>query len=471
MLNFVQSQKQTLKISPSQIQLLNFFQLNSLELENYIKNELEENPVLEEGSALNDDFLEEDNFVNDNNDHTQDYMDWDEFGEDNLPDYKTRVNNYSEDGNVFSPSIAEVIGWREEIKEQLHVLVSTDRQKILADFLVDSLTDEGYLQVDVDSLVDDVSFSTGIFIEEYEIQYLIDILHKLQPIGLGASNLQECLTMQLERGIQNATVAVAKILVNKHFEELSTRNYDKIKRLGNFSTDEIRDAVALIATLKPQPVVGRVGNELLVKESVIPDYLVMGEGETLDVTLNKKGIPPLHINKSYSEELGSSKAINSYLNAKINAANWLIDAILQRESTMLKTMKTIVKMQKAFFTSGDIRQLKPMVLQDIAESIKMDISTVSRVTSGKYAQTPFGVIHLKDLFTEGMKMDGGEEVSNRQIQIALAELVTNEDKRSPLNDFQLTELLSQQGYQIARRTVAKYREVLDILPAPLRRIL
>jgi RNA polymerase sigma-54 factor len=197
----------------------------------------------------------------------------------------------------------------------------------------------------------------------------------------------------------------------------------------------------------------------------------MGEADNLEVSLNNKGIPPLHINKSYSEELGSSKAINSYLNAKINAANWLIDAILQRESTMLKTMKAIVKLQKEFFHSGDVRQLKPMVLQDIAEYIKMDISTVSRVTSGKYAQTPFGIIHLKDLFTEGMKTDGGEEVSNRQIQIALADLVTNEDKCSPLNDFQLTELLAQQGYQIARRTVAKYRENLDILPAPLRRIL
>lgn len=468
MLNLIQSQKQTLKISPSQIQLLNFFQLNSLELEQYIKNELEENPILEESNSQNDDFSDE-SFSAD--DRTQDYMDWDEFHDDNLPDYRTRVNNFSEDDTFFAPTLVENISWREEVKQQFHLLVDTERQRFLADYLVDSLTDEGYLQVSLDSLVDDVSFSSGMFVDETEIQYLIDILHKLQPVGLGTSNLQECLLMQLERS-HFPTTNIAQKLVKEHFEELATRNYDKLKRLCTFSTDEIKDAVALIATLNPQPVVGgQSATALTVKDNVIPDYIITVEGELLEVSLNSRGIPPLSINKAYSEALGGSKEVNSYLNAKINAANWLIEAIQQRENTMLKTMKAIVKLQKEFFVSGNIRLLKPMVLQDIADQIKMDISTVSRVTSGKYAQTPFGIIHLKELFTEGMKTNSGEEVSNRQIQLVLEELVTKEDKSNPLNDFQLTELLAQRGYQIARRTVAKYREILGILPSTLRRIL
>lgn len=468
MLNFVQSQKQTLKISPSQIQLLNFFQLNSLELEQYIKNELEENPILEEGNSQNDDLADE-NFSTD--DRTQDYMDWDEFHDDNLPDYRTRVNNFSEDDTFFAPTLVESIGWRDEVKEQFHLLLDTERQRFLADYLVDSLTDEGYLQVSLDSLVDDVSFSSGMFVDDSEIQYLIDILHKLEPVGLGTSNLQECLLMQLERS-QCTNAIIAQKLVKDHFDELATRNYDKLKRLCTFSIDEIKEAVALIATLNPQPVVGgQAATTLTVKDNVIPDYVVTVEGELLEVSLNSRGIPPLSINKSYSEALGGSKEANSYLNSKINAANWLIEAIQQRENTMLKTMKAIVKLQKEFFISGNVRLLRPMVLQDIADQIKMDISTVSRVTSGKYAQTPFGIIHLKDLFTEGMKTDSGEEVSNRQIQLVLEELITKEDKNNPLNDFQLTELLSQRGYQIARRTVAKYREILGILPSTLRRTL
>lgn len=468
MLNFIQSQKQTLKISPSQIQLLNFFQLNGLELEQYIKDELEENPVLEEGNDQNDDFTD-DNFNAE--DRTQDYMDWDEFNDDNLPDYRTRVNNFTDDDTVFAPTLVESIGWRDEVKEQFYLLIDSERQRFLADYLVDSLTDEGYLQVSLDSLVDDVSFSSGMFVDEPEIQYLIDILRKLQPIGLGTGNLQECLLIQLERST-DPKATIAKTLVNEYFDELATRNYDKLKRVCAFSSEEIKEAVALIATLNPQPVLGgQASTTLVVKDNVIPDYIVTVEGELLEVSLNSRGIPPLCINKSYSEILGGTKEVNSYLNSKINAANWLIEAIQQRESTMQKTMKAILRMQKEFFVSGNIRSLKPMILQDIAEQIKMDVSTISRVTSGKYAQTPFGMIHLKDLFTEGMKTDSGEEVSNRQIQLVIEELIMKEDKNNPLNDFQLTELLSQKGYQIARRTVAKYREILGILSASLRRTL
>ncbi|WP_305952121.1 RNA polymerase factor sigma-54 [Emticicia oligotrophica] len=470
MLNLVQSHKQTLKISPTQIQLLNFFQLNALELEQYIKNELEENPVLEEGSQA-DEYLE-DNLLNNTEDRTQDYMDWDEFSDDNIPDYRTRVSNYSEDESFLIPILTESVSWRDEVKEQFYLFIETDRQRFLADYIVDSLTDEGYLLVELDALTDDVSFSSGTFVDESEVAYLVDILRKIQPLGLGTKGLQECLLVQLERNT-HPIAAIAQIIVKEYFEELATHNYDKLKKVCAFSSDEIKEAVALIASLNPQPVVGgQVNSSLMVKDNVIPDYIVIVEGESIDVSLNSRGIPALSINKSYTDSLvGGSKEVNSYLNAKINAANWLIEAIQQRENTMLKTIKAIVKIQRDFFSTGNIRLLKPMILQDIAEQIKMDISTVSRVTSGKYAQTPFGIIHLKDIFTEGVKTHDGEEVSNRQIQLVLEELILNEDKNKPFNDFQLTELLSKRGYQIARRTVAKYREILGILPANLRRVL
>ena len=446
--------------------------MNSLELEQYIKNELEENPILEEGNDLKDEFSD-DLMQTSAEDRTQDYMDWDEFSDDNVPDYKTRVNNYGDDDNIYTPTLVENVSWREEVKVQFHLLVNTERQLFLADFVVDSLTDEGYLLTSIESLADDVSFMSGMFVEESELQEIVAILHKIEPVGLGASNLQECLLRQLEKLNDAEINQVAIRLVKEFFEELGTRNYDKLLKITDLSAEQLKEAIELIASLKPHPVVdGQAVNTFVVKDNIIPDYIVMVEGEWIDVSLNNQGIPPLHINKSYADDLGGcSRAVNTYLNSKINAANWLIDAIQQRESTMLKIIKTLAKLQKAYFITGNIRQLKPMVLQDIAEQIKMDISTVSRLTSGKYAQTPFGVINLKDLFTEGMKTDSGEEVSNRQIQEVLGDLIANEDKHNPLNDFQLTELLAEKGYNLARRTVAKYRDILGISAAPLRRIL
>ena len=467
MLNLVQSQKQTLKISPGQIQLLNFLQLNTQELEQHLKNELEENPVLEEGVDEAKDEFDSAETSGNAEDNTQDYMDWDEFRDDDLPDYRTRIQNHSEDDNAYTPIVAETVGWREELKEQFHLLLPNERQQQLADFLIDSLTDEGYLLGSPESLADDVSFTNGMYVEESEIQDLVKRLHQMDPAGLGARNLQECLLLQLQRRSQ---AEAAKKLVKEHFEELATHNYEKLRRESGLSPDELKEAIALITSLNPHPV-GPSSNALIVKDNVVPDYIVTVEGELIDVALNSWGIPPLRINNTYAQEVGGSRAANTYVSAKVTAANWLIDAIQQRETTMLKTIRTLVNLQRTYFLTGDIRQLKPMVLRDIAERINMDISTISRVTSGKYVQTPFGVIHLKDLFTEGIMTDNGTEVSNRQIQSALFELVANENKHEPLNDFQLTELLAQRGYNVARRTVAKYREVLAISPAPLRRIL
>lgn len=473
MLNLVHTQKQSLKISPAQIQLLNFLQLNTLELEQHIKNELEENPILEEGieEAVNDAEKMDELGISSNEDRTQDYMDWDEFKDDDVPDYRTRVNNYSDDENTYTPALVESITWRQELKEQFHLLSLSERQQLLADFLVDSLTDEGYLTYSAEALADDVSFTSGVYAEATEIKELIELLRQMEPAGLGARNLQDCLMLQLERR-QGADVALAKELVKKHFEDLAARNYEKLMKACGLTSSQLKDIIALIATLNPQPVTaGSQTETLIVKDNIVPDYIVTVDGDMIDVELNNRRIPPLRINKAYAKEVGGTRAANTYVNAKINAANWLIDAIQQRENTMLRSMRAIVKLQEDYFHTGDVRRLKPMVLRDVAERIQMDVSTISRVTSGKYAQTPFGVIHLKDLFTEGVMTESGEEVSNRQIQLVLAELVAKEDKHSPLNDFQLAEMLAERGYPVARITVAKYREQMDIPTASLRRTL
>lgn len=472
MLNLIQTQKQTLKISPAQIQLLNFLQLNTLELEQHIKNELEENPLLEEGQedTTNDFDTSDENAQNGAEDRTQDYMDWDEFRDDDVPDYRTRVNNYSDDDSSYTPALAETTTWRDELKEQFHLLPLTERQQVLADFVVDSLTDEGYLTYTAEAMTDDVSFTSGMYVEESEVQEIIQLLRKMDPPGLGARNLQDCLLMQLERS-QDEKAPIAIEMVKKRFEDLAARNYEKLMRLSNLTSDQLKDTLALIGTLNPQPVTGSQNSALIVKDNIVPDYIVTVEGEIIEVEINNRRIPPLIINKSYAQEVGGTRAANTYVNSKLNAANWLIEAIQQRENTMLKSMRAIVSLQADYFRTGDVRMLKPMVLRDIAERIKMDVSTISRVTSGKYAQTPFGIIHLKDLFTEGLMTNTGEEVSNRQIQLTLADLVAKEDKQNPLNDFQLAEMLAERGYPVARRTVAKYREQLDIPTATLRRVL
>ncbi|MFN8344629.1 MAG: RNA polymerase factor sigma-54 [Spirosomataceae bacterium] len=472
MLNLIQTQKQTLKISPAQIQLLNFLQLNTLELEQHIKNELEENPLLEEGEEdVTGEFeASDENSLNSSEDRTQDYMDWEEFRDDDTPDYRTRVNNFSDDDNTYTPTLVEATSWRQELKEQFHLLPLTERQQVLADFVVDSLTDEGYLTYTAEAMTDDVSFTSGLYVEEAEIEEIVQILRKMDPPGLGARNLQDCLLMQLERR-QDEKAKVAAELVKKRFEDLAARNYEKLMRVSGLTFEDLKDTLALIATLNPQPVTGGQTGALMVKDNIVPDYIVTVEGDSIDVELNNRRIPPLTINKAYAQEVGGSRAANTYVNAKMNAANWLIEAIQQRENTMLKSMRTIVKLQEDYFRTGDVRLLKPMVLRDIAERIKMDVSTISRVTSGKYAQTPFGIIHLKDLFTEGLMTNTGEEVSNRQIQLTLADLVSKEDKHNPYNDFQLAEMLAELGYPVARRTVAKYREQLDIPTATLRRVL
>ncbi|WP_337042126.1 RNA polymerase factor sigma-54 [Emticicia sp. 17c] len=476
MLNLSQTQKQTLRISPSQIQLLNFLQLSTLELEEHIKTELEENPMLEEVSATDD--AEMDDFDKDGQDSTQsnssDYLDWDEYNDDDVPNYKTQLNNYSGDDDLYSAPIVQQVSWRDDLKEQLHVLALTERQQLLGDFVIDSLDENGFLKYDAEAIADDVSFTNNIFVDETDVEEIIRIIRKLEPVGIATSNLQECLLAQLDhKREQGCNVELAYEVVLNNLDDLAVRNYEKIMRTREICAEQLKAAVTLITSLNAKPISEENVSSILVKDNIIPDYLVFYDDNKIEVSLNSNQIPPLKVNNSFNDLLHGTadKATTHYIHTKISAANWLIDAIQQRETTMLKTMRTLIKLQEEFFKTGNVQKLKPMTLKDVAEIIGMDISTVSRVTSGKYAQTPFGTIHLKDLFSGGIFTESGTEVSNREIQQTLAGLIAGEDKNAPLNDFQLADLLAQKGYPIARRTVAKYRDHLGIQSAQLRRVL
>jgi RNA polymerase sigma-54 factor len=488
MMNLSQSQRQTFKITPLQIQMLNFLQLSTVELEERIKNELEENPLLEEGTVIKDEANDNDfEEVSDgeSDDYStvtkpdNDYSDWDEYGNDDTPDYKTNINNHSSDDDLYTVPIIQESDWRTDLKAQVHFMPLNDRQIMLMDYIIDSLSDNGFLTTTADVIADDVSFTNNVFVDIEEVEHLLKVLRMMDPPGIGAADLQECLMMQLQRKKEHGIdVELAIEIVAYNIEELAVRNYEKIMRMRNITSDELKNAIIQITALNAKPIMDGGTSSIAVKDNIIPDYIISYETNlsgdmSIDIALNNGRTPSLKINKDFAENINTTKnkAVNQYINTKMSAANWLIEAIQQRETTMLKSMKAIVLFQREFFKTGDIRNLKPMILKDIADQIGMDISTISRVTSGKYAQTPFGTINLKDLFTEGIKVDSGEEVSNREIQQAIATLVANENKLSPLNDFQLMDLLAQKGYNIARRTVAKYRENMSIPSAQMRRIL
>ena len=488
MMNLSQSQRQTFKITPLQIQMLNFLQLSTVELEERIKNELEENPLLEEGIVTKDEASDndfEEVSEGENDDYStvttpdNDYSDWDEYGNDDTPDYKTNINNHSSDDDLYTVPIIQESDWRTDLKAQVHFMPLNDRQIMLMDYIIDSLSDNGFLTTTADVIADDVSFTNNVFVDIEEVEHLLKVLRMMDPPGIGAADLQECLMMQLQRKKEHGIdVELAIEIVAYNIEELAVRNYEKIMRMRNITSEELKNAIIQITALNAKPIMDGGTSSIAVKDNIIPDYIISYETNlsgdmSIDIALNNGRTPSLKINKDFAEtiNINKNKAVNQYINTKMSAANWLIEAIQQRETTMLKAMKAIVLFQREFFKTGDVRNLKPMILKDIADQISMDISTISRVTSGKYAQTPFGTINLKDLFTEGIKVDSGEEVSNREIQQAIANLIANENKLSPLNDFQLMDLLAQKGYNIARRTVAKYRENMSIPSAQMRRVL
>lgn len=485
------TQKLSQKLSPQQIQLMKLLQVPTAHLEERIKEELEENPALETGepeaAETGDDFLDkydgaDEEAENDNNDNEFETVDISEYlqdGDDEVGDYKYRDDNYGDpDENKTIPHRVETTFY-DILKNQLLMLNIDDKQKKMAEHIVGSIDDDGYLRRDKASLVDDLAFRQNVDCTEEEVAELIEMIQQFDPPGVGARDLKECLLLQLKRKkIEGHDVDVAIKIIDEYFDEFTKKHYDKIQKALDLDDEQLKDVIHQIIKLNPKPG-GQVGDANKMEHYVIPDFFVLNNNGILSVTLNSKNAPDLRISEGYRDMLkdydrGSKKDKRQkeaivFIKQKIDSAKWFIDAIKQRQHTLLSTMNTIVAYQKEFFLTGEDTDLKPMILKDIAERTSLDISTVSRVANSKFVQTEFGTYRLKYFFSESLVTDSGEEVSTREVKKILSDLIEEENKRKPLSDEKLTQSLQEKGYNIARRTVAKYREQLNIPVARLRK--
>lgn len=463
MINQRLAQKQRLKILPQQIQLLNFFHLNTLELEQRIQQELEENPLLEDQKSEFEPLADKYN-----KDAVQDYQDWEEHGYDDVPDYKLEYGNYLHNDKLPEKPIASGADYRILLKEQFKVNNDDEREIELAEYIIDSLNDHGLMEQSLDDLSEDISFKHNKWVEPDEVLHVLEKIQLLDPIGIGARNIRECLLIQLRQFNQKRPdVILAVRLLENHFTDLHNRNMDKIKHHLKIDDEELKIVLRLIASLKMKPVCEQQ-DSINGTYTIIPDFILLQNGELLEVQLYKYRSESLNINSSWKQMAEGSKQVTTdksaiqYLKNKLQSAQWFINAVQQREATMLKIMRAILHLQYEYFLNGDINLLKPMILKNVAEMVGVDISTVSRITCNKYIETPFGLLLLKDLFTEGIANEKGQVISNKVIQSAIEEVIQNEDKHNPYTDQQLVNILSQKGFSVARRTVAKYREQLQI---------
>lgn len=471
MISQIQTQKHQVKILPQQIQMLNIFHLNVLELDQRIQEELEENPMLE----MND---EEETIVAEKfeKEEVQDYQDWEEHGYDDVPDYKLEYENYFNSEAAPTIPIKAYTDYRDGLKEQIRFFKLTDKQLQYADYIIDCLNSNGFLQQELEDMADDLSFKQGVWVEAEELKEVLHYIHQLDPAGVGAKDSRECLLLQL-RSIKKKGPDVKKAiqLLENHFTDLSHRNMDRIMSVLQIDEDELKIILRLLASLKIKPILEEVEG-MVTNNNIIPDFIVtVDEFGEIEVNLFKTRSSSLYINQSLLETVqvaaaGRDKAATQYLKSKLNSAQWFVNAIKQRESTMMQIMKAMVNKQADYFRTGDISLLKPMILKNIADIVGVDISTVSRVTSNKYVDTPFGIILLKNLFTEGIINKEGEVVSNRVIQSAIEGVIEQEDKQCPYTDQQLVTILGDKGINVARRTIAKYREQMQIPVAQLRRM-
>ncbi|MBL7736966.1 MAG: RNA polymerase factor sigma-54 [Chitinophagaceae bacterium] len=463
------SQKQQIKILPQQIQLLNLFHLNTIELEHRIQQELEENPLLEESSAEEE--PEADKY---NKEVVEDFKDWDEYGYDDMPDYKLEYENYFNSERIPERPIPETTSFRDALKQQFKLLYN-EKDAALSDYLIDSLNDAGMLDRELSSIADDLSFRYKRWVETEELENILLKLQELDPAGIGSRNTRECLLLQLQRmNGKRPDVKMAIRILKEHYTDLGSRNMDKIMHCLEIEEDELKIIFQLLGSLKMRPITENAGF-FQTSQQIMPDFIVGLNGNKLEVSLYRERSASLHISQSWMENVRTSeknrhtdKATRQYLRNKLNAAQWFVSAIKQRESTMLKVVRAIVNFQYEYFLEGDIKLIKPMILKNVAEQVGVDISTVSRITCNKYISTPFGTLLLKDVFTEGIINQHGETISNRVIQTAIEEVIEAEDKQKPFTDQQLVAILSQKGFSIARRTVAKYRELLQIPVAQMR---
>jgi len=470
MLTQQQTQKQQLKILPQQIQLLNLFFLNTLELEQRIRNELEENPFLDAKSAE-----EETPEATKSKDEVQDFQDWEEFKYDDVPDYRTEYQNYFNAEQMPEIPVVSVDSFKDEAKQQLRLLDISEEDSKLAAFLIDMLNSRGLMDKPLDEVADDLSFNMQLLVDEKDLERALEIVQELDPVGLGSRSVQECLQRQLERmNMKRPDVRCAYKLVKDHFNDLMHRQFEKVQHCLGIDEDELRIVLNMIGTLKFYPVAEHAGS-FEPKDTIIPDFVVNRQGDDVEVHLLNSRSGSVFVNQSLYDQLSGQctardKSAIQYVKSKLQSAQWFVSAVKQREETMLRVMQCIVRLQRDYFLEGDIRLLKPMVLRNVADVSGLDISTISRITSNKYAETHFGLVYLKDLFSEGIADKKGEVISNKVIQSVIEEAISTEDKQHPYTDQQLVHILTSKGYNIARRTVAKYREQMRIPIAQIRSV-
>ena len=474
------------KLSPQQIQLMKLIQLPTQAFEQRLLEEMNENPALEVDLNQDDEIFEKDEF--DNIEEYDDYegsdniesedINIDEYlSNDEIPDYKLQANNYAEDDDRESP-LSTSVSFHQDLINQLNTFVLTDQQREIAEFLVGSIDDMGYIRRSIQDIVDDMAFTQAIYTDEKAVEKMLHIIHELEPSGVGARNLQECLLLQLKHKTPTEYIALAIDIVENQFDAFTKKHYDKLLLKYTISNEQLKNGIHEIEKLNPKPGGSFTGTNKIT-ENVIPDFAIRIEDGELILTLNGRNAPTLNVSKDYQQMMHTYKVSKDksagqkdavqFIKQKLDSAKWFIDAIKQRQETLFVTMNAIMFFQQDFFLDGEETSMKPMILKDIADLVGLDISTVSRVANSKYVDTPYGTKLIKEFFSEAMTNDQGEEVSTLEIKKILKDVIDAENKSKPLPDDQLTEILKEKGYPIARRTIAKYREQLDIPVARMRK--
>lgn len=466
------------RLSPQQIQLMKLLQVPTMELDQRIKQEIEENPALEEGieyeeedyEAQEDDYNDDENVIE---------FDLSEYMDDESPDYKTQVSNYSKDDEDRVVPFSGEQSFQDKLLEQLHLLDLDDIQFSIADVIIGNLDESGYLNRTIYALVDDLAFASNIYVTEQEVEAILKLVQELDPPGVGARDLRECLLLQLDRVHDgDITRYTAKKIVQNHFDEFIKKHYTKISEKLEIEEADLKDAIDVILKLNPKPG-GSMKESTKPLQQVTPDFTVYELEGQLELSINGRNAPDLKVSREYENMMRSyaegskvskkDKEALTFVKQKLDNAKWFIDAIKQRQQTLLLTMNAIMNYQRKYFLTGDETNLRPMILKDISELVGLDISTVSRVANSKYVQTNYGVFPLKYFFSESLAKENGEEVSTREVKKILLDAIEVEDKRNPLTDDQLVVVLKEKGYGIARRTIAKYREQLNVPVARLRK--
>jgi RNA polymerase sigma-54 factor len=465
---------------------MKLIQLPTQAFEQRLLEEMNENPALEAGKE--EDEFEKDEFEN------EDYDDYDEaeserieaedinideyLSNDETPDYKTQANNYSDDDDDRETPFAAPVSFHQDLINQLNTFILNDEEREIAEFLVGSIDDMGYIRRSVADMVDDMAFTQGIYTDEKMVEKMLQVIHELEPSGVGAQDLQECLLLQLKHKTPTESVELATDIIENQFDAFTKKHYDKLIQKYSVSNEQLKKAIYEIEKLNPKPGGAFTGNNKIT-ENVVPDFAIRIVDAALELTLNGRNAPSLHVSKDYQEMMqtykdsrdksAQQKDAVQFIKQKLDSAKWFIDAIRQRQETLFVTMNAIMHYQQEFFLDGDETKLKPMILKDIADLVNLDISTISRVANSKYVETPYGTKLIKEFFSESMKNDQGEDVSTLEIKKILQDTIEEEDKKKPLPDDQLAEILKEKGYPIARRTIAKYREQLDIPVARMRK--